>query len=554
MAMNVKFLKGTLAQYTAATKNENTFYYLTDKKALYLGENLIGDGVSLEQFSALEARVKTLEDWKTALPEYVTKAVYDAHLTAQDARDDGQDELIAGLRKDLDDITEVGGEPNKVDDVKVNGTSVVVDKIANIDISGKLDVSTYNTDKQAQTEKDAAQDKALTDYKAEMVETLKGYQTTIQAETYDAFGSAATAEQNAKDYTDAEITGLEFALSDDGKELSLKNKAGTAVATLNTAQFVKDGMISSVAISADGTELVITWNTDAGISATEIPLTELVDVMTGVDGTTITVNVSADDKISAEVKTGSLKDGHIASDAAIAKGKLAADVQASLSKADTALQSHQSLDHKADKVASATAGHFAGLDANGNLTDSGSKAADFATAAQGAKADSLDTWKTELATETSITATESGPSGFFQVTVKTKDGKVSGVEIPAADELYNAFTEKQDSLSADQLLAVNSGISATWKEGVDTAIGITLPKAIEDAEDNAKAYVDGLLAALCGAASADVTIEALVKAINKCIKGTEETTLQTASLTDNINNLDSRADAIEGVLTWGEIK
>lgn len=47
-----------------------------------------------------------------------------------------------------------------------------------------------------------------------------------------------------------------------------------------------------------------------------------------------------------------------------------------------------SLDGKADKVSSATAGNFAGLDANGNLTDSGSKAADFATAAQGTKADS----------------------------------------------------------------------------------------------------------------------------------------------------------------------
>lgn len=42
---------------------------------------------------------------------------------------------------------------------------------------------------------------------------------------------------------------------------------------------------------------------------------------------------------------------------------------------------------KADKVANATAGNFAGLDAEGNLTDSGKKAADFATAAQGAKAD-----------------------------------------------------------------------------------------------------------------------------------------------------------------------
>ena len=43
---------------------------------------------------------------------------------------------------------------------------------------------------------------------------------------------------------------------------------------------------------------------------------------------------------------------------------------------------------KADKVSGATSGDFAGLDADGNLTDSGSKASDFATAAQGAKADS----------------------------------------------------------------------------------------------------------------------------------------------------------------------
>lgn len=37
---------------------------------------------------------------------------------------------------------------------------------------------------------------------------------------------------------------------------------------------------------------------------------------------------------------------------------------------------------KADKVSGATNGNFAGLDANGNLTDSGKKASDFATSAQ----------------------------------------------------------------------------------------------------------------------------------------------------------------------------
>lgn len=43
---------------------------------------------------------------------------------------------------------------------------------------------------------------------------------------------------------------------------------------------------------------------------------------------------------------------------------------------------------KADKVESATNGNFAGLDSNGNLTDSGAKASDFASAAQGSLADS----------------------------------------------------------------------------------------------------------------------------------------------------------------------
>ena len=71
----------------------------------------------------------------------------------------------------------------------------------------------------------------------------------------------------------------------------------------------------------------------------------------------------------------------------IPKTDLADAVQASLDLADTALQD-EDIEGKADLVSGATAGNFAGLDANGNLTDSGSKAADFATAAQGAKADS----------------------------------------------------------------------------------------------------------------------------------------------------------------------
>ena len=70
----------------------------------------------------------------------------------------------------------------------------------------------------------------------------------------------------------------------------------------------------------------------------------------------------------------------------IPKADLAQGVQDSLDLADSALQAADIAD-KADKVSGATADNFAGLDSNGNLKDSGSKASDFATAAQGGKAD-----------------------------------------------------------------------------------------------------------------------------------------------------------------------
>jgi hypothetical protein len=55
------------------------------------------------------------------------------------------------------------------------------------------------------------------------------------------------------------------------------------------------------------------------------------------------------------------------------------------SQAEIAAKSY--VDTKADKVETPVAGHMAAVDANGNLTDSGKSAVDFATSAQGAKAD-----------------------------------------------------------------------------------------------------------------------------------------------------------------------
>jgi hypothetical protein len=105
-----------------------------------------------------------------------------------------------------------------------------------------------------------------------------------------------------------------------------------------------------VALSEDGKNLVITWNTDAGKenSVTTIPLSGLVDVYTGVDGTTVKVDVSSDNKIGAEVKAGTITTSHIAANAGIVKTQLNEEVQASLTKADTAVQPGDITDLRTD--------------------------------------------------------------------------------------------------------------------------------------------------------------------------------------------------------------
>jgi hypothetical protein len=92
---------------------------------------------------------------------------------------------------------------------------------------------------------------------------------------------------------------------------------------------------------------------------------------------------------------------------------------------------------KADKVTSATDGNFAGLDANGNLTDSGSKAADFATAAQGAKADTAVQDASYVHTDNNYTTAEKtklgGVEAGAQVNVIEKV-KINGTEQTVTDK------------------------------------------------------------------------------------------------------------------------
>lgn len=123
------------------------------------------------------------------------------------------------------------------------------------------------------------------------------------------------------------------------------------------------------------------------------------------------------------------------------------------------------LSGKADKVASATDGHFAGLDSNGNLTDSGKAAADFATATQGGYADSAlqsISAGTDGSYVTTTIGTKSGDAGAKSQTVATA---VTVQAMATADASHMGLAEASD-VKAYVANLVSAGVN--YKGSVNT--------------------------------------------------------------------------------------
>lgn len=106
---------------------------------------------------------------------------------------------------------------------------------------------------------------------------------------------------------------------------------------------------------------------------------------------------------------------------------------------------------KADKVSGATSGNFAGLDANGNLTDSGKKAADFAAASHNHAASAINSGtlsSDRLPTVpvskggTGLTTLTSGSflkgNGTSAVTLRTPAQVLSDIGAAASDHNHNS--------------------------------------------------------------------------------------------------------------------
>lgn len=249
------------------------------------------------------------------------------------------------------------------------------------DIDGK--VSTIN----GEIAKKADADKVYT--KDEIDATVSGINTEIGEKadkTYvndelskrDTAISDALAE--AKKYADDNDADTKYGIVYDKENKKIKLTNNVSDTEIDATDFIKDGMIESVELSEDGLNLVITWNTDSGkTDVTTIPLAGLVDVYTGVDGEQIKVAVSADNKISAELKTAVTDD--------ITKGVAAK----------------------------------AAIDTYGNIVTH--NVAEFATKAQGDKADTavqpgdLDTMAKEIADDY---VKKSDATGYADILTKTE--------------------------------------------------------------------------------------------------------------------------------------
>lgn len=259
---------------------------------------------------------------------------------------------LTTLSERVDSLVTAGGEPNKLEGIKINGTLLTLtDKIADILIQESTangNISVNNVDvpihgltalayKSEVSESDlAASLKAILDAKAKQadLDTLTG-----------------TGEGSISKMIDAAINKFATDVTDDNVVNSYKELIDWVATHGPEATQMASGISENKTAIANLKTLVGTLPEGATSTTVVAYITEAINALSiGDYAKTTEVTSAINTALAAYAKT--------------------SDVNTSLAK-------------KADKVANATNGHFAGLDANGNLTDSGKKASDFVAAEAG---------------------------------------------------------------------------------------------------------------------------------------------------------------------------
>ena len=252
---------------------------------------------------------------------------------------------LTALSGRVDDLVTAGGEPNVLTGIKVNGTLLdLTEKIANILIAEGKTNGTI-----------AANGVDVPAYKAEVseAELAKALKDAIDAKAKQADLDTLTGEGEGsiKKMIDDAFNDFSTKVSDDGVVNSYKELIDWAATHGAEATKLTKGISENKTAIANLKKYVGTL--PEGATATDVVgyIAEAIAALSIGDYAKTT-------EVTAAINT------------ALADYAKTSDVNTGLGK-------------KADKVAKATNGNFAALDADGNLKDSGKKAADFVAAEAG---------------------------------------------------------------------------------------------------------------------------------------------------------------------------
>ena len=499
MAMNVKFLRGLIASYNALeTKDADTLYFCTNG-ALYLGENKIANWTDLTE---VNAAIKALQDAGYQNASQVSSAISTA-LTGYYTKEEIETKLS---NLGVPAITErLGTVEGKVTDLETwkNALPVYVTK-ADYDAAMAL-----KADKSELFTKEAAD--AL----------------------YDATGAAATAEENAKKYSDEKLNAVvEQYLTGDG--------AADTIDTLNEiAEWINSDTAGVSQIIKD-----VAANTQA-----------IADEKSARETADNTINGEID-AIQLQLNGISAGDGTVKAAIDAAKSGAIADADAKLAnKLDTSIHTEYVNAHANDytnaqidsAISTATTDMATNSYVNGELAKKvdNNTYNEYVTAHKddytNTQIDSaISTATTDMATKTYVSDNYVAKAGYVEFTTEEKN-KLAGLSnyddtalagrVSTLEGEMDSAEGRLDVIEAKPAMDITSDDISAWnaekgaKELTNTKTTLTEVKNTYIGDTNAK-LVD------------------VVKAVNQLAEGSSATDKVVESVATNVKDIAAQ-------LTWG---
>lgn len=371
MALNVKFLKGTAAQYAAATKDANTFYYTTDDGKVYLGTlELTTEANVKSDISAL----KTL----TSDKDKGNQALYNAIQSMTGGQGSIAEQINNALKALIGDSQVTGGTDGEIDstDGTINGAIKELKEAikANADDIDNLETLVGNT---TMTTTAQTVTGAINELNTAISNTATNAAVTISKDTTV---SGVAARYTISQGGTALATTIDIPkdmVVESGEVVDLTEAQAQAInSNYHAGQYIK-----LIIANKSNSELYIPANAlvdeyTAAQNATQVQVAINNRV---VSATIVAGSITATELANNAVETAKIKDG------AVIKAKLDSTLQDSINAADNALQAS---DIKIGSAQGKISVKGTDVAVNGLKSAAYTESSAYATAAQGVKADS----------------------------------------------------------------------------------------------------------------------------------------------------------------------